>query len=168
MNTTQKNPNGKTNKPANASENLWELIAGHRFFKGMDPAFLPFLESAAKLVEYAPDDLILNEAADAHSFHLILWGSVALEAHIPGKRQVTVQRVGVGEALGWSWFYPPHSWRFSARALTATDAIVFDVRALRAHADENHDFGYDLAIRVGQLMHERLKAACALLEDYCR
>lgn len=164
----QENAIRKTSQPDAVAENLWQLIADHRFFKGLDPVFLPFLESAASLVEYAPGELILNEAAEAQCFHLILWGSVGLEAHIPGKREVTVQRVGVGEALGWSWFFPPHSWRFSARALTATDAIAFDVAALRAHADENHDFGYDLAVRVGQLMHERLKAACALLEDYCR
>lgn len=168
MTKQEENSNSKTNPTATATENLWQLIAEHRFFKGLDPAFVPFLESAASLVEYAPGDLILNEAAEAESFHLILWGSVGLEAHIPGKREVTVQRIGVGEALGWSWFFPPHSWRFSARALTPTETIAFDVDALRAHANENHDFGYDLAVRVGQLMHERLKAACALLEDYCR
>jgi CRP-like cAMP-binding protein len=149
-------------------DNIRELIAAHRFFKGLDPKFFPFLESVASFVEFRPGELIFNEAAEAQSFHLIVWGSVGLEARIPGKRAVTVQQVGVGEALGWSWFFPPHAWRFTARALTPTEALSFDVGALRAHADENHDFGYDLAIRVGQLMHERLKAACALLEDYCR
>lgn len=151
-----------------AEEALTGLIAEHRFFKGIDARFLPFLAHNASRREFKPGALILAESAEAESFHLITWGSVGLEVHIPGKRQITVQRVGVGEALGWSWFFPPHTWRFTARALTPTQTISFNVAALREHANANHDFGYDLAVRMGQLMHERLKAACALLEDYCK
>jgi len=157
----------KTGRTERSRDDLKELIAAHRFFKGLDPAFLPFLASVAKFIEYDAGELILNEAAEADSFHLILWGAVGLEAHVPGKRQVTVQRIGVGEALGWSWFFPPHSWRFSARTLDAAEVIAFDATALRDYADKNHDFGYDLSLRMGQLMHERLKATCALLVDYC-
>lgn len=151
-----------------AKEALGELIAEHRFFNGINPEFLSFLAENASKADFKPGALILSESAEARSFHLITWGSVGLEVHIPGKRQITVQRVGVGEALGWSWFFPPHTWRFTARALTPTQAISFNVAALREHANANHDFGYDLAVRMGQLMHERLKAACALLEDYCK
>ena len=158
----------KTGRKERSMDDLRELIATHRFFKGMDPAFLPFLESISRYAEYNAGELIFNEAAEADSFHLILWGAVGLEAHVPGKRQVTVQRIGVGEALGWSWFFAPHSWRFTARTLDATEVIALDAAALREFADKNHDFGYDLSLRMGQLMHERLKATCALLEDYCR
>ncbi|HWB59768.1 MAG TPA: cyclic nucleotide-binding domain-containing protein [Chthoniobacteraceae bacterium] len=168
MITSTKDSVSKTGREDYITNNLKDLISVHRFFKGLDPTFLPFLESVARYAEYGPGELILNEAAEADGFHLVLWGAVGLEAHIPGKSQVTVQRIGVGEALGWSWFFPPHSWRFSARTLTATEVITFDVTALRDYANKNHDFGYDLALRMGQLMHERLKAACALLEDYCR
>ena len=167
MITPAKSSISKAVRKGRAADNLKELIAAHRFFKGLDPGFLPFLESTAKFVEYGSGELILNEAAEADSFHLILWGCVGLEAHVPGKRQVVVQRIGVGEALGWSWFFPPHAWRFSARTLDATEVIAFDAAALRDYADENHDFGYDLSLRMGQLMHERLKATCALLVDYC-
>jgi len=153
---------------AQNNENLRELIAEHRFFKGLDPVFLPLLESAATYVEYDSKQLIFDEATKADSFHLIQWGCVGLETHIPGRHQVIVQRIGIGEGLGWSWFYPPHSWRFTARTLDATEAIVFNAVALRDYADKNHDFGYDLAMRMGQLMRERLKATCSLLQDYCK
>jgi CRP-like cAMP-binding protein len=158
----------KNSRKDYATDSLKDLISTHRFFKGLDPAFLPFLESVATFVEYDPGELILNEAAEADCFHIILWGSVGLEAHIPGKNQVTVQRIGVGEALGWSWFFAPHSWRFSARTLDTTEVIAFDAAALCEFADKNHDFGYDLSLRLGRLMQERLKATCAILEDYCQ
>jgi len=148
-------------------DTLKKLIADHHFFRGMNPDFLPFLASAATFVEYEPQQLIFNEAAEADHFYLINWGCGGLEAHVPLKNSVTVQRIGNGEALGWSWFFAPHSWRFSARTLDATEVIEFDAKALREYADQNHDFGYDLLVRMGQVIRDRLQSTRELLMDYC-
>jgi len=148
-------------------DTLKELISEHHFFKGLNPDYLPLLTSAATFLEYKPQDLIFNEAAEADHFYLINWGCVGLEAHVPLKQPVTVQRIGNGDALGWSWFFPPHAWRFSARALDSTEIIAFDARVLREYADENHDFGYDLLVRMGQVIRDRLQSTRELLMDYC-
>lgn len=133
----------------------------------MDPAFLPFLAGVAKYAELGRGEIIFDEGSEADKFYLIQWGCVGLDLHVPGGRPVIVQRIGNGEALGWSWFYPPHTWRFTARTLDATELIVFDAEAIRAHADADHDFGYDLTVRMGQIMQDRLQATRALLVDYC-
>ena len=148
-------------------DTLKELIANHHFFKGLNPDFLPYLTSSATFVEYKPQQLIFEEATEADHFYLIHWGCVALEAHVPRKPSVTVQRIGNGEALGWSWFFPPHAWRFSARALDAVEIIAFDAKVLRVYANENHEFGYDLLTRMGQVIRDRLQSTRELLMDYC-
>jgi CRP/FNR family cyclic AMP-dependent transcriptional regulator len=77
---------------------------------------------------------------------------------MPGKGVITIQTLGPGEALGWSWLFPPYRWHLSARSADITEAVCFGARGLRDYAEENHDFGYDLAMRVGQIMLQRLQA----------
>lgn len=149
-------------------ESLKDLIADHHFFKGINPDFLPFLASCATFVEYKPGELIFEEGTEADRFYLIHWGCVGIETHIPCKRSVTVQRIGNGEALGWSWCFPPYSWRYSARTLDATELIAFDAKSILDYAEKNHDFGYDLFKRTGRVMQDRLQATRALLVDYCK
>jgi CRP-like cAMP-binding protein len=146
-------------------ETLKDLIINHHFFKKLSPDFLPALASAASFAEYKPQQLIFEEGTEASRFYLIHWGCVGLEAHVPNRRPVTIQRIGIGEALGWSWFFPPYTWRFTARTLDSTEIIAFDAAALRSHADKNHDFGYDLSIRMGRVMQDRLQATRGLLVD---
>jgi hypothetical protein len=92
---------------------------------------------------------------------------VALETpFIPGKGVMTIQTLEAGEALGWSWLFPPFVWHFGARAIQPTDLVVFDARFLRQKASEDHEFGYELAMRVGNVMLQRLQATRLQLLDY--
>jgi len=143
-----------------------EMIAVHPFFKEINPSFLSILNRIARFVTYDVKDTILQEGADAESFHLIHSGTVALEAYVPGRGSVTVQILGAGEALGFSWLFPPYRWHFSARPIHRTEAVLLDARALREEAKRNHEFGHDLSMRVGQITMQRLQAARALLVDY--
>jgi CRP-like cAMP-binding protein len=95
-------------------------------------------------------------------------GKVALEMpYVPGEGLITIQTLGAGEALGWSWLFPPYQWHFSARAVEPTEAVVFKADALRNKAKENPAFGYDLALRVGGIMLQRLQATRMRLLDIC-
>ena len=62
--------------------------------------------------------------------------------------------------------FPPYSWRFSARTLEPTHAIVFDGADLREKAAANPAFGYDLAMRIGKVLLQRLNAVRAVLVDF--
>ena len=77
--------------------------------------------------------------------------------------------VNAGDALGWSWLYPPYQWQFSARALDPVEAVAFGAASLRERAAENHDFGYDLLLRMGRMMLDTLQGTRRkLVEFYVR
>jgi len=143
-----------------------DLIAAHPFFEGMNPAFGSVLNGVAMFATYDAKDTILNEGADADRFHLIHTGTVALEAYLPGKGSVTVQLLGAGEALGFSWLFPPYRWRFTARPIHRTEVVSLNAHALREYGKKNPEFGRELAMRTGQMAVQRLQAARALLVDY--
>jgi len=86
-------------------------------------------------MQFEAGESIFEEGSPANRFYLILEGAVALESEVKDRGRITIQTLGPGNDLGWSWFFPPYCWRFSARTLEATEAITFDGRALREQAN---------------------------------
>ena len=78
---------------------------------------------------------------------------------------VTIQSLGPGEPLGWSWLFPPYRWHFSARVVEPTRAIALDGACLRTKGEEDHELGYQLVKRVAQIMMQRLQATRLQLLD---
>ena len=62
--------------------------------------------------------------------------------------------------------FPPYRWHFSARSHAATEGVAFAARVLRHYAKVDQGFGHELAMRVGQMMLERLQATRAKLVDF--
>ena len=55
-----------------------------------------------------------------------LWGTVPSVVEM---QVTTVQAVNAGEALGWSWLFPPYRWHFSGRAIQPTEnELIFPGR----------------------------------------
>ena len=142
------------------------IIGTHPFWKELNPHYFHILRECAVYSRFGAGQCIFEAGSDAEHFYLIHNGYVALETSMPGKGRITLQTIGPGEALGWSWLFPPYRWHFSARTTDVTDAVCFGARALRDYAEENHDFGYDLAMRVVRIVLERLQAARSLLADF--
>jgi len=149
-----------------STDSVEHLIAYHPFLKGINPSFLHILNEAAMFATFDPTQTIIDEGSDADYFYLIHNGTVALEAYLPGKGSVALQILGAGESLGCSWLYPPYRWRFTARPLEQVEVTAFDVRILRERVKQNHEFGYELAMRIGQVVWQRLQATRALLVDF--
>jgi CRP/FNR family transcriptional regulator, cyclic AMP receptor protein len=145
---------------------LEQLIADHPFWKGLNPHYFPLLNECASEERFGSQQQIFQEGSDANHFYLIHAGRVALETFVPGRGVVTIQTIGAGEALGWSSLFPPYRWHFSARSIDATAVVALDARALRAKAQENHDFGYDITTRIAQVMLQRLQATRMQLLDF--
>jgi CRP/FNR family cyclic AMP-dependent transcriptional regulator len=143
-----------------------DIIGTHPFWKGLNPHYFHILGECAVYSRFGLDQCIFNAGGDAEHFYLIHRGHVTLETFLPGKGRVALQTIGPGEALGWSWLFPPYRWHLSARSIDITEAVCFGARALRDYAEENHDFGYDLAMRVARIVLERLQAARSLLADF--
>lgn len=147
-------------------DNLETIIAQHPFLRELDPRHLPLLAEGATLVRFAPGELIAREGEEAEKFYLIRKGKVALEALIPAQGQVGFQTIGGEDALGWSWLFPPYRWHFSARAIEETETVAWDTAQLRAKAEANPQFGYEIACRMTKVLLQRLQATHTQLLDF--
>jgi CRP-like cAMP-binding protein len=141
------------------------IITAHPFAKDIPERFIHLLLECATLERFGAQQPIFREGADADHFFLLHSGHVVLETFVPGKGMVNTQTLSPGEALGWSWLYPPYRWHFTATAIEPVEVVALGARTLRARMDDNHDFGYDIAIRVGRVMLDRLQATRMRLLD---
>ena len=134
------------------------LLAGHPFFKGLDASLLKLIAPLATAERFEDGEYILREGQDADEFYLMQTGQVALEIYTPGRGVLTVETIGMGDTLGWSWMIPPHQWRFDAKAVGLTRTIRIDGKRLRVLCEENHELKNEMLLRVTQLIAHRLHA----------
>jgi CRP-like cAMP-binding protein len=146
-------------------EQIEDLLARHSFFEGLPIKYCKLIAGCAQNVHHEPGSYLCREGDPADKFFAIRRGSVAVEVHVPDRGAVTVQTVGEGEILGWSWLVPPYFWRFDARARESLSATVFDGACLRRKCDEDPILGYDLMKRMARLVTERLEATRVQLLD---
>ena len=148
------------------SQGLYALIAQHPFFAGMIPKHLQELTEAAFQLQFEAGENIFAEGTPANRFYLILKGKVVLESELPDRSVISVQTLGPGDDLGWSWLFPPYSMHFSARALEPTTTIFFYGTRLREQCDEDHELGYQLMKRIAEVATQCLHATQTRLMDY--
>ena len=149
-------------------DRLESLIVKHPFLSGLNPHFYHFFNECALLRRYEPGQEIFHEHGNAEHFYLIQSGKVALETFVPGRGMVTIQTLEPGEALGWSWLFPPRQWHFSASATEPAELIELDAAHLREKTEENRDFGNELISRVASVLLERLQGTREQLIDVYR
>lgn len=140
-------------------ENLERFLAESPFFKGMKKEYLELIAGCASNVRFDAGEFILREGNVANACYLIRQGKVALEVHAPKRGSITIQTVGEGEVVGWSWLVRPYHWHFDARAVEVTRAIALDGECLRQKSENDCCFGYELLKRFMEVMVERLQAA---------
>ncbi len=146
-------------------QTLESLLAEHPFFKGLNPHYIRMLANSAAPVVYSNETYIFHEGEPASHFYLICVGKVALETFAAERGAIIIETIEEDEVLGWSWLFPPYRWHFSARVFEPVEAIALDGAALRAQCEEDHDFGYELVKRVGQIIMQRLQATRLQLLD---
>jgi CRP/FNR family cyclic AMP-dependent transcriptional regulator len=144
---------------------LEKILGEHLFLKGLHPKLVKPISGCASSVSYDAGQMIYREEDDADQFLLILEGKVAIEIFVPGRGPLTIQTIGPGDVLGWSWLFPPYKRQFDARAVERTTGIALDGRRLREMVEEDHDFGYELIKRFSQVAVTRLRAMSRQLLD---
>ena len=82
------------------------ILTDHPFLSHMKDEHLDILAECAAAQTIEPGKVIFRENELADRFFLILDGRVELETR-SNKREFPLQNVGAGEALGWSWLFPP-------------------------------------------------------------
>jgi CRP-like cAMP-binding protein len=132
-------------------------VALHPFLAGMSATQLVWLTDCAMPVSFKKGQTILSEGDLANRFYLIESGKVVLESEDSLGKRVTIETIGAGDLLGWSWMFPPYVWHFTARAIEPTKAIFFYGTILREYCERDHSLGYELFKRMAPVMLKRLQ-----------
>jgi CRP-like cAMP-binding protein len=147
------------------TKTMKDMLAEHSFFEGLGPKYLEYLAGCATNVVFEAGKQIFREGEPADHFYLIRHGKVSIEVYAPGPGSLSIQTIGEGEVVGWSWLVPPYEWRFDARAVDLTRAFALDGECLRGKCEEDKVLGYELAKRFVQVMVARIEATRLQLLD---
>ena len=145
---------------------LEHAIASHPFWSGLNPRYLHLVNDCASYLQLPYGEFIFKSGDHADKLFLIQEGQVSLDIFVPHRGNISIDALGAGEALGWSWMFPPYEWSFSARTLEPTGLIAFDGIELLEKADENHDFGHDLLRRVSLVLVKQLQTTRRKLVEF--
>ena len=133
---------------------FFEAATQYELLKRFEPRHLEKLAGLAREAEFQTGQIIVRQGENAGFFHLIVHGSVCLQADSNG----TVQVLHAGDALGWS-AVTNASAHFDARAAEPVRTISFDGAQLRAACESDPSFGYAMMKALLDLASERLDAA---------
>jgi CRP/FNR family cyclic AMP-dependent transcriptional regulator len=137
---------------------LEELIATHPFLTGVSREFQNFLCDCGSLRRFGSQQEVFQQGGEADHFYLISKGRVTVEATPPTGVRIIIQTLEDGDALGWSWLFPPYQWCFSASTTLPTDVLSFGADLLRQKTRENPDFARELLTRITRVLAGRLQA----------
>jgi CRP/FNR family cyclic AMP-dependent transcriptional regulator len=141
------------------------LIVESPVFADLEPEHLELIAGCAVNAVFPEGERLFREGDPADTFFLVRHGLVALDAYVPNRGQVTVETVGTGEVVGWSWLVPPYRWHFTGRAVEAVRAVQFDAACLRGKSDDDPALGYELLQRFSQVLVARLQATRLQMMD---
>jgi len=147
---------------------LEPILAQHPFLRDLRPGHIELLSGCASNVRFNAGQFLFHEAEEANKFFIIRQGNVAIEIFFPARGPITIETIGEGDVLGWSWLVSPYHWRFDARAVETTLAIALDGTCLRNKCEEDHDLGYELLKRFAHIIDRRLQATRLQLLDIYR
>jgi CRP-like cAMP-binding protein len=146
-------------------ETLEPVIAQHPFLQGLESQYMKLIVGCASNVRFKAGQFLFREGQEANQFYMIRQGKVALQISTAQGAVITLQTVGEGDILGWSWLIPPYRWGFDARAVELTRAIGLDGKCLRTKSEEDHNLGYELLKRFSKVIVEALEATRLQLLD---
>jgi CRP-like cAMP-binding protein len=146
-------------------ETLEPIVAALPLFQGLRPAHMQLISGCAANVRCEAGEFLGREGQPADKFWVIRQGRVALEIHAPGRGPLTVQTIGEGDVVGWSWLVPPYQLRFDVHAVTSTRALMFDGKCLRGKFANDPELGYEMMQRFSRVILRRLEAMSIQLLD---
>lgn len=134
----------------------------------MDPATIEQLLAGRVTgtpVHCEADAYLFHEGEAADRLFLVRRGRVALELLVPGRGPLIIDSIRDGEVLGLSWLRPPSRWQFDARALEPVEALAFEGAALLDACERDPRLGYQLTVRLAEVMLRRMQSARLRLTD---
>jgi CRP-like cAMP-binding protein len=138
-------------------ETLSDQLAAHPFLAEFTPHEVQRLASWANRASFAAGTRIFEEGGHADGFWLIRDGHVRLDTTVPGRGVLTVETLGPGTVLGWSWLFEPYQWHFGAVAVEPTFALWLNGAGVRRLCEQEPDLGYKLLTRFLNVVVDRLQ-----------
>lgn len=126
------------------------------------------IAGVSRIETYEPGTRLFEEGGLADQCWVMLAGCVMIDTVVPARGRTTVQSIGPGELVGWSWLVPPYRWHFGATVVSPTRAAVVETGALRMLADEDPALGYQLSLILIEALLNRLQATRIRLLDLYR
>jgi CRP/FNR family cyclic AMP-dependent transcriptional regulator len=148
------------------SQELYALIAEQPFFKGLNSQQLQLLAASALEMKFETGAIIFEEGSPANRFYLILKAGWNSRIRNGRPERDSIQTLGPGDDLGWSWLFPPYSCTFTARALEPTTTIFFYGTRLREQCEQDHELGYQIMKRIAEVATQSLRATQRRLMQY--
>lgn len=150
---------------SNSMETLKTILSEQTVFKDLKPEFLDWLCNCAGEEAFEAGKFIFKGGESAENFYLIKSGKVVVQVYAPPKGALNIMTLENYDILGWSWLYSPYTYHFDAKAVTGTQAFVFDAVKVRNKCSENYEFGYHFMNCFSQIMLRRLVATRLQLLD---
>lgn len=135
---------------------LQTMLAAHPFAGSLTEHDIARLAELARVERFGPNQVIYREDEPARDLLLLLRGRVAIEMHAP-PGVVLLESLDAGTTVGWSTFFPPHTWGCDIRALEATEALAIDGERLRPQLEQAPDFGLRVMRALLATVHQRLE-----------
>ncbi|MEU1620119.1 Crp/Fnr family transcriptional regulator [Streptomyces sp. NPDC008238] len=123
-----------------------------------------FLEHARR-VSFPQSWRICDEGRFADRFWVVESGAVSIDMDVPGRGSVSVETLGPGELVGWSWLFPPYRWQVGAHALGSVGAYEFSAAEIRDLCRESPVLGQAIVLAAAQTIAQRLGSARARMLD---
>ena len=147
------------------SETTQKLISGHKLFADLDPQHIQTLAEHSTERRIPTGQNLFTQDQPAQTFYMIVSGVVFVETPAIYGPTLTLQELGTGRILGWSWLIPPYRWHFQARVAEDATVVEFDGTRLLELCEQDPAFGYQLLKRFATLMGERLESARRRMMD---
>ena len=141
------------------------LLSQGELFEGLSREALQRLLATGKSRTLQADEYLFLLGDDASDFCVLVKGQVDLcfPMRLRGAvKDVTVESVGPGQALGWSALVKPHRFTLSARAIEPSEVIRFARRDLLELFQAEPSIGYAFFTKVSEIVGIRLHTFQAL------
>jgi CRP-like cAMP-binding protein len=138
-------------------EDVMVLLRRAPLLADLDETSLEALARYGDVALYRADVLLGVEGAPADRFFVVLDGAVALEMREPGHPAFSVEVLGAGEVVGWSWLVPPYRWHFDVRTVVPVRAVAIEAEALRVAMTSDEHLASALLRRFTTVLIDRLQ-----------
>ena len=144
---------------------IYDLLKDHIFFKGLDESYIKIIAECGQNIHMHPGDYLAREGGAADSFYILRKGQAHVEINAAPYGTKLIHSLTAGDIAGWSWIFPPYTWRFDIRVTDHLSAIALDASCLRKKCESDHSLGYQLMKKFAHIMTERLKETRLQLLD---